>query len=109
MADFVAGDIGVPACDVARAGRCRVALRRRRAVGGLLAVALSIARRIWMVTAVLAVIVRSRGRCSDGSRTYRGSIVRAPMHSPMNPRNAARCERAPYTSVSFVEGDNDSP
>jgi hypothetical protein len=55
------------------------------------------------------VIVRSRGRCSDGSRTYRGSIVRAPMHSPMNPRNAARCERATDMSVSFVEGDNDSP
>ena len=62
-----------------------------------------------MVTAVSAVIVRSRGRRSDGSRTCRGSVVRAPMHSPMNPRNAARCERATDTSVSFVDGDNDSP
>ena len=62
-----------------------------------------------MVTAVLAVIVRSRGRRSDGSRTYRGSIVSAPMHSPMNPRNAARRERATDTSVSLVDGDNESP
>jgi hypothetical protein len=62
-----------------------------------------------MVTAVSAVIVRPGGCCSDGSHTYRGSIVRAPMHSPVNPRNAARCERATDMSVSFVEGDNDSP
>ena len=78
-------------------------------VGGLL----SIARRIWIVTALSAVIVRSRSRCSDGSCAYSSSIVpapiRAPMHSPINPRNAARCERTTDTSVSFVDGDNDSP
>ena len=62
-----------------------------------------------MVTAALAVIVCSAGRCSDGSRTYSSSILRAPMHSPMDTRNAARCERATDTSVSFVDGDNDSP
>jgi len=62
-----------------------------------------------MVTAVSAVIVRSRSRCSYGSCTYRGSIVRAPMHSPMNPRNAARCKRATDTGVSFVDGDNGNP
>jgi hypothetical protein len=61
-----------------------------------------------MVTAVSVVVVIVRS-CSDSSRTYCGSIVRAPMHSPVNPRNAARCERTTDTSVSFVDGDNDGP
>jgi hypothetical protein len=65
-----------------------------------------VALAVSLSIAVSAVIVRS---CSDGSRTYRGSIVRTPMHSPVNPRNAPRCERATDTSVSFVDGDNDGP
>lgn len=74
---------------------------------------LSIARWIWIVAALSAVIVRSRSCCSDGSCAYSSSIVPAPicapMHSPINPRDAAGCERTTDTSVSFVDGDNDSP
>ena len=57
-----------------------------------------------MVTAVPAVIVRA-----GSHRSCRGSIVRAPMHSPVNARNAAGCKRPAETGVSLVNGDNDSP
>jgi hypothetical protein len=57
-----------------------------------------------MVAAVVTVIVRS-----GGGRTCCGSIVCAPMNSPVNACNAAGCQRPAETGVSFVNGDNDGP
>jgi hypothetical protein len=58
----------------------------------------SIATWIRIVAAGCTVIIGSSSGCS-----CRRAIVCASMHSPVNASNAARCQRASYSGVRFVD------